>query len=820
MNPSELHVFATTSFSNAVKDRYQLNVRDFDSINGTLFNEFTSPRTEIYYQAKLREAIKQGSFKNEKKLLNRLPELLETFKVFVELYGNELRSENHDELQCEVIDLMNVLFEDEKFRFYYERKSNLTKEEISIELCGNPFLQTIYFYEIDYLNYFRMNIIHWLKLKGFQIELRVPYSNTFTETFSYWNEIYSVAIRSNLAAAPSINKSVTSARANRLGSFNEGDPVNVQAESTVKVMEFTTPNDFQKYYESSTEDILLAVRPEEVSRIVHHKKNKAYEDEFGKFIYYMQFCKHEQSKIHLSYDTLAELVTSGWVHHRHINGKDAYGLLIHLQEYMTGIETIDEVIERLKKLQELELFSRSLDRENREDASSRDRRNQMKSYMLNPFRTFSVLHAERYDTTITQLLELVVKVKKICEYIIPANDEAINVNEAFERWTNVLEELVPSEEKVFWTKVFQAKVEETWKFSMPEIMKLIYLLVEKMQSEKREIHSINKLEEILVKNQQEKTIHITNLTLENFPQSYHSELTVFFDYSELKEVVKRFSAEDKNLTNILLHALWVDYTLKKNFEKLGMYQLFTVLANHNGNVTFSWINNLDDKSMRSVHLDILADLFCDGKVASYEPNNDEEFLARIPEAKEEPASYETLRLTGKIPDLFWLDHDFCPKKFFLTTFIDKQPIYETDFHQQFLFGKIGKMHSFSNKAKTDFNRLIFPLFPQWTETKKRNLIDVEYPMSFYNYQTFENISYPKEAKGIQILRSINRENRRTKARNQYRNNRNANEIKLLKQFQEYIGRNEVDATPGNHCAMCPHLTSCTEGWYSIDNAGR
>lgn len=810
-NEKELHVFGTGSVSTSVSKGFQINATSIDEITRILFPNFRTVKSEIYLQSILRKEIMSGEYYYKNYLLNRLSELVRTFTLFTELNVNQLTFISDDPRKMEIIRLMNHLMLDKLLKSFHQRKNDLTKDDISMALCGHLHLNKIYIYEIEYLNFLRMNLIHWLRNRGFQIEFHVPFDKKLPNTFLFWKNVYDVVIQSDITDCQTIvNKKDENRYGQRFGSFNENIlNVDVKDRENVESLEFNSPADFTHYYHANQEN-MLAISPKDVNKIVQNIKSECYENNLGKFVYYIKYCEIKSGEIYLDYETLVELITSEWVYTPNVNGKDALSFLIDLRDYMYGVKTTADVIDRLKSLQKLDNISKTIDKENSNDTD----KNYFKRYMLNPFRTFNYTHSERYSVTINQLIDLVEQLEKIAHHLILEEEQTLNVNEYFSRWLKILANIPDSDRKQFWKSVFEETVQDEWNFAIEELLSLIYLLASNKSSEEKTIYDISRLQEFTLLQNHNKTLHLTNITQLSFPENHKTTITHFFSYSELKEIIN--GTTDKKQRAIALHSLWVDHTVVENFSQLGSYQLFNILAYYTGPLVFSWIKNLNEKDMRSVYLDILDDLYGKEGIKEYSINETFLFEKDIP-PQQHPITIDFDKIKGKIPELYWLDHDFCSKKFLLTTFIDKQPVYSSEFHQQFIFSKIGKLFTSSKSEQQEFRELIYPLFPLWTYTKKENLIDTEYKTELRNYKHFENITYPKEMRGFQVLRSIYRENRRTKARNQYRKDRNSNESALLKTFRENMEQNGVTAEPGNHCKMCPFLNSCSEGAYSIDN---
>lgn len=807
VNQDAVHVFGTNGLAKNVSKEFNISSIGIDDLFHRLFPSFRTAKTEIYLQAECRKIISKENFQNKNYLLNRLDSIVKNYYLFADLGMKELNYSLSDSRKKDVMAIINILLKNPKTEEFFESKEHYTKSDISRQVVNHLNVHKLIFYEIEYMNFGRMNFIYWLKSKGFGVEFRIPYNQEFPNVFNFWNEVYKVI--TNLPDISFSDKEKESVSDNRFGSFMQNNNLPRKEREDVSVIEFGTPHDFASYYEANN-DTVVSVDRNEVLPIIRNEKAPIYENEIGKFIYYIQFCRVKDGKLILSYETLVELISSGWIKTKNTEGTKALSLLIDLQEYMNGTETIEDIKERLTHVSELDFISKSFDRENAEDTG----RNRLKRYMLNPFKAFSFVNQDRYQVTINQLIELVNHVEKVCGYLIPDETEAVVVNDYFNKWISLLEkEVEESNSKVFWRNVFNEKYPIEWEFAIHELLQLIYLSAGSKFELENKIQSLPAIQQQVVQSNQFSTLHLTNLTQMNFPESHKSVFSEFFTYTDLKECISSLETRQKGF----IHSLLVDYTVSTNFEKLGVYQLYNVIANYEGKIIFSWINHLKKDGFKNVFLDIIADLYSDGEITSYTVEENKRPISRVEVVSDTKSIIGLKNLKGKIPDIFWLDHDFCSKKFLLTSIIEQQPIYDTDFHHSFLFSKIGKLFSYSNTEREEFRELIYPLFPHWTYTKKDNLIDMEYKTDLRKYKSFENISYPKEMKSLQILRSVYRENRRTKARNQYRKDKDFKDKDLIDQFKENLNKYTVKAEPGNHCKMCPHLSSCTEGMYAIDN---
>jgi len=195
-----------------------------------------------------------------------------------------------------------------------------------------------------------------------------------------------------------------------------------------------------------------------------------------------------------------------------------------------------------------------------------------------------------------------------------------------------------------------------------------------------------------------------------------------------------------------------------------------------------------------------------------------ETVAEIASASQEPV-HEKKPLQANFPALAWLHLDFCPRKFFYSNVLRPHPFYESDFHQRIVFPVIGSLLVQQANGWEDVRRFLFPLFPQWPDALKENLIRTSRARDIREYLQFQNVSYPKAMDGIQKLRGRYALGVNFKVKNAY-NQGVMKEREWLKEFNDNALVDDIKPSPVHHCGMCPHQLLCKEGEYVIDrNAG-
>lgn len=276
----------------------------------------------------------------------------------------------------------------------------------------------------------------------------------------------------------------------------------------------------------------------------------------------------------------------------------------------------------------------------------------------------------------------------------------------------------------------------------------------------------------------------------------------------LKECI-RYSFIASN-QNIRITALLVDYYSRNVARNTALYSIYHLLAYGNGQITFSYIRDLRENDGPSIYFTILEELYKQEEVTLEEQI--EEFSWEEPVITQEEIPVEPLR---NIPDLLWLDTDFCQRKFFLNSFAEHHPVYESDFHQQQVFSIIGKLLAEQGDGEKLFRETIFPLFPQWTNAHKQNLLDTSYSSGLRTYKSYQNIYYPKAMKRLQRLGSKYIVTKNWKAKHQYDHD-TFRVDEHINGFLTSVRIKEIAARSGQHCRMCPFLHVCKDGEYVVD----
>jgi hypothetical protein len=138
-----------------------------------------------------------------------------------------------------------------------------------------------------------------------------------------------------------------------------------------------------------------------------------------------------------------------------------------------------------------------------------------------------------------------------------------------------------------------------------------------------------------------------------------------------------------------------------------------------------------------------------------------------------------------------------------------------DFHQRLAFASLSNLFKGQYGGIEQIKKYFFPLFPQWHDTLKENLLITAYPRDIRKVYKFQNISFPFYLSDIQILRSKIQENGKRKIRNAYKE-MIIRSREWMNDFLNIVDQNDVEASPGIHCDMCPHILICMKGEFAVD----
>ncbi len=669
----------------------------------------------------------------------------------------------------------------------------------------------VYLYHFTQFSAERMLFLWQLVGMGISVIFRIPYYPQFPTLMEGWRKLYHKVTGKGPNQWQIDPKTIQLQKGNRWLAYLLDEDDELADSSTLEFHYFENPAHFLDYlrwqksepvtrtYVSMLPETAHAVFQDELAGNV---QQKVLDHPLGKFLFFLYECKKENGEIYLDYATLVECISSGWVQIKGVSGKKALSMLTDLESYMKGITTVSEVKERLIRLGKLLEITASYDKLAEKKAEG----NLFRRYLGNPFRTLPYVHLDRYQITVGQLQALVAKFEQMVEVLLPEEKETISVEQHFQQlrafWEEIEEkvELEPTW-KAKWEEVLYAPILMDWEATTSDLKKLIHFLSE--QEESNEFHSFSHLEGLTLV---EDEIHIIDLSSESILKSLKQTiLPQGLTWTWLIQSIKQQFANQKAQMSRMLHCIAVHYITDQVQERIFKFRLFFALAFHRHKLIVSWIRGLYKYDEASVDLKLLYKIY--GNRAMM-PTWDLNYMVDQQKGIEQPIQglNQVENLVEKIPQVYWVDLDYCERKFFYNSIFEKQPIYQTDLQQQYVFASLGSLLARQTKGLETVRRRIYPLFPQWSDTLKDNLIQTIHLQNPYQIASFDQVSYGEVLLSLQTLDGGT-------GRNQIgpdliQNKRDPEG--WVKKWLQSILDTQIIGNPGSHCQMCPYYIMCTK----------
>ncbi len=814
VNNDEIHITQSAAFADYLRrvSNSSINILGYKSFVTALFEKWNHPHTEVYLKSKIRDFLKQKHpYEHWSFYEKRVEEYYSSFLFVVELGGVKLVSDDSLSLNQDqklLLLLVEELLKDEYVVDYFRERAMLSKSVLATVFNVQNPIEKIYVHHFDYIDAGRMMLFHLFDQIGIKVIFMIPYNSTFPELFKSWKMVYeSFPVKRDLwqkLNSGSTNKGL------KFASYVDSKPIiGTEDDRTITFDLYTHPTEFKEFLIENpimdNKNDVITIFDENLNRYASLTKNDSfYSLRYGQFFLAIQNCEKTTNGIRFSYDDFVNLLTSGWVQSGGVNGEKALSLLIDLRSYLEDVESFPDLLDRLQRLIEFQEMGQIYDDLAKEQAG----RNKLKQYLANPFRAFPQMHMSRYSITIRQLIECTKDLARKMNKLLLELDEKRNVKEYIQDLLNIYQSVNNdwlSEAKEKFEVLNKVTVPEDWTFGKEELFQFLSFYLGKKSNNH---NIISNFDQLIGKVLHGEDIHVTGLSFKTFPWKA-PELPSLLTHTWLKKsILTNFISQNRERR---LNALVVDFYSRKVTRHTAIYSIYHLLAYAKGNVTLSFIEDLNEKDGPSIYYTILEELYKTDKVEM--EKNVEKWDWEEPTLHEKPTLSK--ELFGRIPDLLWLDSDFCKKKFFMNAIIEQHPIYEQDFHQQQVFATIGKLLAEQGDGIEEVRETLYPLFPQWTNSLKDNLIDTSSAKGLREYKSHENMYYPAALRRVQTLFSRYEVTKNWKASEQY----NKNTFKLnkhLEELEQSISVYEVEAQSGHHCRMCPFLTVCKEGEYVID----
>jgi hypothetical protein len=759
-------------------------------------------------------------------MINELDdELINSVNYLINLGLMNVQAEDQNMLEMEIFsNIMKHLMENQIVLDYQSDMKQLTAISI-FQRLGWTF-HRVAVYQMDFIDAARLRFFYKLDSFSFPVTFFVPYNSAFKKFYGGWKRIYdevfdirNVLQRKDIPGMGGIHSGDKLINFVENKKDAEGESQD-QAEQGLHLVHFRSEKDSLNYS--------LAHHQSMISLEANHARQflplmNQYEETIplsayiqGQFFFHILEVEKKENGLFLSYSTFVEMITSGWITVGEVSGISATGFLNDLRGYMTGAETLEEIVHRLHVL----LQFRDCENEFDKLSGSGANHDYIKEYLTNPFHSFPYFEEQRYEITLDQLIKLSERLQTCLRRFSLGDSEVIHCSHYIKQLNTFME--FQQKHKTasnpilneFISAFKRYPINENWYYTKKELAELFKLIMD-FQDESDSI-VISRFNQISGVTLSQKSIHLMDMTSSSFPEKKYILPEYLRDYDWIKQCVLNEKSLNVSEKMLLLHCLRVDQESRELVPEMSRYYLYYLLAFKRGRLTISWADNADSAGYPAAFLQLINNIYF-GTTEFDLAEEKSGYLQWVADDDQKTLSTpDTEELAGKIPDVSWIDYDFCPKKFFYTSVLNYHPIYTSDFHQRILFSIISKLIRQISRGKEEAEEYLYPLFPQWTDELKKNLVDTQFYQPLREYKTFDSTQYPRSLAYIQRLRSQYLPTKRWKIKYRYKKNTLKDHDALNDLKENYIHGEFVDATPGPHCKMCPFLLICDKGRYPVD----
>lgn len=823
------------------------NVWIYHHFYKAIYPKWMKVTTVLEHKRVVRELIKEHKDewgKHTGTLLKQVGLISQSFRSMMELgFGLIQPSDKQSELEQYHVKLYNYFIELPELQGYkQELGKELTKQELDLclnkynlryqkeERAGFPPINRIYIYSMDYMDVGRIAFFEKLSLAGYEVIFRIPYSEAYPHIHECWRKVYECLVPKEewIDLQPELQECTSPLKA-----FLEGRQVDELPKSKIYYHEMDEPILFKNYlkenpldrkvqeYVACQDSLLNEYFRDEIHK--YSQVNHFYETPLGRFINKLYTLKIDEEHIYMDYETFMTMMTAGVIvingtNEAMISGRRAQSLLSELKTYMDGVKTLEEILDRLESYTMLSVMSREFEDQGRSKAE----RNRVKRYLQNPFRAFGFVYNGGYSVTLNQFIDLARKLQeKIRELIVdhsPITNMAshVEVLKSLIIESGILESISDIEEietqvmirtyqRFF--GILNKQLAATKIYDLEDMNEYIAVRtsMESIDEADGKVILIKGIEHILgmcvngVQN-----VYLCDLSTLNMNAYVNNRMAshMLFTMDELQQYTKQIidnSMADSINKVIDLCKMTMNQT--QNFIKYSMVSLLTY---YRGNLHLGWIKNMNVYDTPWYLLDIIKSLYHIEKVESVLDIDTEFIIQEEDRVSEVEVSVD--QLYDQVSPLAWKDLEICGKKFYYSNLLNHYPIYREDFTQRQLFAHLCKMLEATLYGKENVKKYIYPLFPQWNETLKQNMIDIQQSKAIKKYLSYDNVEFPEDMLGVQCL-------------NRYKQNlKDIGSVKKHEILQEWLddSKEVIKATPGIHCDRCPHQLLCREGELAIE----
>lgn len=706
-------------------------------------------------------------------------------------------------------------------------------------------IKKLYFYNINNLDLKRWLIIELLNQAGFEIIFKIPYFHGLKVINKSWDMVYgNTDIFDWSKAIKSSSKSYTNSKyINYLEGYNN----KITKDEKVVTKTYGEISDFRKklrdkriitFYKDSIgpcKDIFTKEKNEKLENIENIENvEHCYQTAIGRFLLHLYNVRIKDNQVLMDFNLYRELITSGWIDIKGWNGSRLSEYLSKNGDYFSSITNIDEILQRLNVLKDLEEVNEVFE----EQVKNQIKKDNKKKVLANPLRVFGYNNLEYYGVTATYMINLTIRLKNFILKAFESEGGLINVSNHFDLLKMLFKNQCIAEKSKSGSEIEKLVIRKIWGIlnnskDFSDIMHLddiaelfnILLKVKSKESDKEDSDfSIDHLEgfihrDRLINYNGKKIVYISDLSYKAYDKYLKNKYIKgkILTEDDFEDIFKEsFNGKHRE---IVLKA----FNLKKiSIDSTEAYLKFifgNLFINFDGVKEISWISSLRDNDNQSIILKQIESIY-DNKEES------EQTLDFNDIAKEDSITIESTYLydkkelcknNTKYSEVSYRDLDFCNDKFLYSSILSPYPMYYNDFHNKLAFSSlVSVLKNSINESYSSITKFIFPLFPQWEDVVKHNILTCEYGRkSMRDYKYFDGINYPKTIDSLYLLKSKYAVGENWKIKNRY-NKGNFKQEEYYNSFiNDYLKGDNYNS--GIHCMMCPHIYLCRKGEFTVDN---
>jgi len=853
------HVTSNTALSNMIKERARCleedkwRVLDIENLINTLYKDWNTTLNGIKVKAEVRKIL--VDLKNEiedEKDIKELKYFEDNFNILTSdinllaqtninylsysthsrtkrllglIYNRLITTTTFKELSHEILNPIEA-------REFYKKLKNYKENET---------VEKIYFYNINYLDLKRYLVIELLRVAGFQIIFRIPYFKSLEVVNKCWDMVYGDNSIFNSFQIEDNDININS----KYISFLKGEPNVKNMDEKVISKTYKEVGDFLRDLvrrnlvrnDLDSKKIITFYKGSLAACMNRDKlaEEHCFQTTIGRFLFNLYTLESSEDDVKMNFQLYRELITSGWIEYKSWNGIRLSEYLMKNEDYFNGVKTINEIIERINKLRDLEEVNGIFEGQ----VKQRIKGDEQKKFLSNPFRAFGYNNTERFNITSNYMLEVTLRLKRFIIKAMSSENGLIDINEHFEllkiafRNNYVLQcnkvgaDIQKLTIKKIWGVLNNAGTfgDKLHKSELKDLFTITLKIGDDESNKGEEVDfSIDQLEGIilrdwLTKDGDRQVIYISDMSFKSY-EKYISNKYISGKILNDIDLEDIFSSSLKgSRKQYVKKGLELEKQSIKATHSYVKFAFANLFINFSGEKEFSWIEGLREDDSKSIILKQIEAIY-DLKSEVKEQGLDFEDMIDENDIRIDSPNCDIKELIKdyvKYSDVTYRDLDFCSMKFLYSSVLNSYPTYYSDFHQKLVFsGIISIMKNSMENSYKNIASYIFPLFPQWEQVIKSNILTCEYARkNIRDYKFFEGINYPKNIDSMYLLKSKYVVGENWKIKSRY-NKETFKAENYYKEFlQEFLSCN--GCYKGMHCSMCPHIYLCRKGEFIIDN---